>query len=91
MEANYCHNTTDVRESGGSQLWAQQYGWQRAIEKPVLGTTIRMTESEVEANYCHNNTDGRESGGSKLWAQQYGWQRARRKSVMGSTVRMAES
>ena len=38
MEVSYGHNSTDGRELGGSQLWAQQYGWQRARWKPVMAS-----------------------------------------------------
>ena len=72
MEVSYGNNSTDGRERGGSQLWKQQYGWQRARWKSVMETTVRMTESEVEANYGNNSTDGSERGGSQLWTQQYG-------------------
>ena len=52
--------------------------------KPIIDTTVWMTDSEVEANYGHNSTDDREDveasyghnstndrerGGSQLWTQ----------------------
>ena len=50
VEANYVHNSMDGRERSGSQLWTQQYRWQRARWKTIMDTALWMAESEVEAN-----------------------------------------
>ena len=72
VEVSYGNNSMDDRERGGSQLWKQQYGWQKESWKSVVETTVRMAEIEVEVSSGHNSTDDRERGGSQLWTQQYG-------------------